>query len=427
MNKLIKNACVLAAGGVTVKLIGALYRVPLTNLLGAEGIGVYQMVFPFYTVLLTLSSIGIPSGIAALTAGGKTGAWRRALPLFGGIGFLFSLIMFFGAGKIAYFQGNISAANAYKALSPSVFAVSVISCFRGYHQGKSKMAPTAVSQMIEQSVKAAVGISACVFLGDTPAEKAAFAAGAVTVSEYAALFYLLLLKRDKKEQKNEKPAYKLVIATILPIILSSATLPAARLIDSFTFVRLLKSADATAKFGIFCGVVESVVGLPIALCHSLAVGGLPLVAKGTKPDKMISYTLIFSVLLAAATFAFADLVVSLLFPALGSENKLLAVRLIRVSSPSVVGLSLVQTFSAVFIGKGKQGVPPRALIIGVAVKITTTFLLVPNEKTGVYGYAISDIFCYFVAMIVFLLYIIFKEKKEGEGSPAAVGRSVNAA
>ena len=68
-SKLLTGAATIAAGGLVAKLIGAFYRIPLTNLIGGEGIGLYQLVYPFYCILLTVSATGIPSSIATLTAG----------------------------------------------------------------------------------------------------------------------------------------------------------------------------------------------------------------------------------------------------------------------------------------------------------------------------------------------------------------------
>ena len=421
LKKLIKNAAVVAVGGVIAKIIGAIYRVPLTNILGAEGIGIYQMVFPFYCILLTLSSTGIPAGVAKLTAeGGNT--LKRSVLIFGVIGLIGTLIMFFGADTIAGFQGNVAAAPAYRALAPSVFFVSVLSSLRGYFQGKLNMVPTAVSQVIEQIVKLSVGLFLCANFGATIADKAALATLAVTVSEVFALVYVLTIRREREPSAEQVPV-KLIMTTVLPITVCSIMLPVSKAVDSFTAVRLLGGgAAATANYGLYSGVVESIVALPVAVCYSLAVSGLPLIAKSTgggdkseRTTKMLLYTLIAGAAFAVGTFLLARFAINFLYPRLSKTQSDTAVTLLRISALSVVGLSLVQSFSAAFIGKGRPFVPPLSLAAGVTVKIILTFIIVPMDGVGVYGYAISDIFCYFVATCVFLLYSIRErniDKKE---------------
>ncbi len=415
MKKLIKNSIILALCGIVTKLIGAIYRVPLTAIIGAEGIGIYQMVFPNYCILLTLSSTGIPNGIARLTASGEKRVLRKSLLLFGSVGFFGSLTMFVLSGYLAKLQGNALAEMAYKCLSPSIFLVSIISCFRGYYQGKLNMLPTGLSQVIEQIIKLAFGLILCSFFGNTPAEKASLATLAVTISELVALAFLLLLKRDKNDRNLQEESFLMLIKTIFPITLCSIMLPLTKSVDSFLVVNLLKDdfATATAKFGLYSGVVESIIALPVAVCYSIAVSGLPIIAKGENDNakKVLLYTAVMSVVFAIFVYFASGLAINILYPKLTAEYKALSINLLKISSISVVFLSLVQAFSAVMIGLNKLYVPSFALFFGLITKTVFTLILVPNGKIGIYGSAISDIFCYLVATIVFLLYYIVYTRK----------------
>ena len=419
MKKLVKNSIILASCGIITKLIGAIYRVPLTAIIGAEGIGIYQMVFPIYCILLTLSSTGIPNGIAKLTASGERKVLRKSLLVFGSIGFLGSLTMFILSGYLAKLQGNALAEMAYKCLSPSIFLVSIISCFRGYYQGKLNMLPTGLSQVIEQIIKLAFGLTLCGFLGKTAAQKASLATLAVTISEIVALAFLLLLKRDKADRNLQEESYLRLIKTIFPIMLCSIMLPLTKSVDSFLVVNLLQDdfTVATAKFGLYSGVVESITALPVAVCYSVAVSGLPIIAKGDKGNakKVLLYTAVMSVVFAIFVYFAAGLAINILYPKLTAEFKLLSTNLLKISSLSVIFLSLVQAFSAVMIGLNKLYVPSFALFFGLITKTIFTLVLVPNVKIGVYGSAISDIFCYFVATIVFLLYYIVYTNRQKYG------------
>ncbi len=163
---LFTGAGMLAVCSVVAKLLGAMYRIPLTNVLGGEGMGLYQLVFPLYTLLLTVSSGGLPVAISRLVAvklvgGDEAGAAkivRVAVVALGLVGLACSLVLALFARQIATVQGNASAAPAYLGIAPAVTLVAVLSCFRGYFQGRENMLPTAVSQLIEQAVKLVAGL-----------------------------------------------------------------------------------------------------------------------------------------------------------------------------------------------------------------------------------------------------------------------------
>ena len=128
-------------------------------------------------------------------------------------------------------------------LAPSVALVSVISCLRGYFQGKKNMSPTAVSQIIEQAVKLSVGLFLCYYFGNSPKKGAALATLAVTTSEAVALVYLIVLrKKDGDEKTYAKFSARKIVATVVPITFSTLLLPVARVYDSFTVVNFLKAS-----------------------------------------------------------------------------------------------------------------------------------------------------------------------------------------
>ena len=127
-NNLIRGALFLSIGGFITKVIGAIYRIPLTNILSAEGIGLYQMVFPLYSLLLTVSSTGVPNGMAKLIAEGRNGekVLKSALYFFVPISLIASIFLAVFGYKLALLQGNALAKTCYYAIAPSVLLVSVI-------------------------------------------------------------------------------------------------------------------------------------------------------------------------------------------------------------------------------------------------------------------------------------------------------------
>ena len=213
---LLAGTVILAAAGLLCKVIGAAYRIPLTNLLGAEGIGLYQLVFPFYILLLNLSSTGFPSALSTLTAerlaaGDDRGAdavFFAGLKILLIAGGAFTLLALIFAPAVAGLLGNPAAAPAIRLIAPSVLFVGGIAAVRGSFQGRMNMVPTALSQLIEQLVKAAWALAAAALLmPDVQAAVNAVILG-VSVSELCALTFLALcaLRASRKRRRAEREA-----------------------------------------------------------------------------------------------------------------------------------------------------------------------------------------------------------------------------
>ena len=196
------GAAILALAGIICRLLGVVIRIPLANIVGNYGMGLYQMVFPLYALLLVVSGAGFPVAISKMVAreqaAGNPKECKRILLnsviLLGIIGAVVTALFMALAYHIAAFQGNRDVGVIYLGIAPSVFLVCIISAFRGYFQGKQNMLPTATSQILEQLVKVAAGITLAVLFIKISVVWAVFGAIlAVTISETAALLYLILL------------------------------------------------------------------------------------------------------------------------------------------------------------------------------------------------------------------------------------------
>ncbi|MBQ7372999.1 MAG: polysaccharide biosynthesis protein [Clostridia bacterium] len=432
---LLKGASILAIGGLITKILGAFYRIPLTSLLGTEGLGVYQTAFPVYCLLLTFSSTGVPSAIAKLVSSGygENGVLKKSLSLFIPIGLLGSLIMCLFSFKISAMQGNERATLSYVFLSPSVFLVSVISCLRGYFQGKLNMLPTAISQITEQAVKLTVGLLLCFYIKGSPSVKGALACLAVTVSEIVTLIYLSLRFRlDGNPRGNTFVlSYKRLIGTLLPISLSTLIIPLARVFDSFTIVNIIGdyTQNATALYGIYTGSVESVVSVPVAVCYGVAVSALPQISSSLKKgnilsvkDKLLkafSLTIFLASVSGLFLFSFSQTVTKMLFGGLSESERKITASLLSLAFFTVVGLSLNQTLSSCLIALGKPFAPCVFSTAGVLIKFIMQLFLLKNPKINIFGVLYSDITCYFVAVflnLLYIIYILYKERASDENN-----------
>ena len=421
---MIKGALILSVGGVLTKLLGAIYRIPLTNLLGAKGIGLYQMVFPLYSVLLTFSSTGVPAGISKLIAEGKDGkeVLKTSLKFFTTVGLILTLVMAVFANKLALLQGDKNAGVCYSLLAPSVFIVSAISCFRGYYQGFSNMKPTAISQILEQTVKLSVGLLLCFLIKGDAVVMASLAVLAVTISEGVTLIYFIVKSRAATSLLNVKVTdYSFVYKTVIPMIAVTLIIPLIRTLDSFLIINILKGylSNATELYGLLTGAVESLISMPVAVCYALSITSIPVISRlkksGENFDKKtvltLGLTLTLSVIFAVLVYLFSGFAVRVLYGGLSSENKSLLVKMLKTSSITVVSLSFYQSSVAIANALGKFKVSLKSGIVGGVIKIIITVILLQNPKINIFGAIYGDIFCYLVASFLNLRYIINNDSK----------------
>ncbi len=410
MNVAARGAAVIAVGGLISKIIGAVYRIPLTRTIGPEGIGLYQTVFPVYLALLTLSSTGIPAALSALIAGKEEGRAMgmlcRSLLLFGGIGLACSVIMCVLGGFLARLQGCPEAGTVYAALSPSVFAVAVISCIRGYFQSKGNMYPTAVSQIVEQVVKAAFGLLMCArFAHDTPLA-ACMAALAVTVSEAAAVLYLYIrLKFDGFSATRPSGSAADILKTTFPVALASLFLPLGHLADSFIVINVMNgyADNAAAIYGVYSGSVAAITGVPIALAYGAAVSVIPALKTGESDAKIadsLRFTGFIAVPSAVFLAVFSPRVINFLYSGMNTALAKTAAAVLVLDSLSVVLLSYLQTVNAVLIARGKQKIAVISAFSALAVRAALCALFTSDPKTGVLGAVIAADISYAVALAV---------------------------
>lgn len=218
------GAIILAIGGFLAKAIGAFYKIPLTNILGSNGMGIYYLVFPLYSMILVICSSGISVALSRLVAGARVTKNKRqekmylitALMLTFVLSILFTIILMVCARPIAFAQGNVNAYLGYISIAPAVLCASLVSVVKGYFQGIENMIPSSVSMIIEQVVKLAVGLVLSTRFLQLGVEYAVFGAIlGVTLSELLALLiifvnYIVYKRRgeykffaNKKRVKNK--------------------------------------------------------------------------------------------------------------------------------------------------------------------------------------------------------------------------------
>lgn len=443
---ILKNALLVASSGLIVKFLGALYRIPLNNVLKAEGLGIYQTAFPTYLILMTFCGTAATSAITKIISSGENAeaVLEKSLLLIVPAGVFGWFAMTFFSEKLSALQGNSAARYSYVSLAPSLVFVSVISCLRGYFQGGNDMKPTASSQITEQIVKIATGLCMCFLFGSTPAEGAFFACLAVSISEFFATCRLIsvykttLAYRVKLCRSKQNFPINRLIRVLLPTVLISIILPMTKFFDSFAVLNALNkyAENATALYGLYSGSAESVIGMPVAVCYGIAASVLPCVSRAEAEKnhaasdrfvlQAITYTLFLSSLAFVFLAFFPDIIVRVLFPRLSAENKFVLKKLVSFASVNVVLLSLIQTQTSILVAKNKPYAPAICLFLGFIFKAATEIPLLKNPDLNVFGTLYSDILCYFVAVLSNMVYIItinLKRKRTNENLSCGGGRA----
>ena len=244
------GAAVLAAGVVIVKIIGALFKIPLANILSETGNADFNNAYNIYAVLLTISTAGLPVALSKMISEAKTlGRERQArrvlkvsFAAFLTLGVLSFVIMWFGNEKCAALLNNPNAAYGIKALAPGVVCVGCLAAFRGFAQGSFRMTPTAVSQIIEAVSKLFIGLGLSMYvvsLGYEDYIAAAAAIVGVTVGSVLALVYMLIdyLRHRPRTPGTDTPdasgaILKRLLSIAIPITLSASMVSIITLIDT---------------------------------------------------------------------------------------------------------------------------------------------------------------------------------------------------
>lgn len=426
----IKGAIIISFGGFVSKILGAVYRIPLTAFLGGEGMGIYQMVYPLYCILLTVSASGIPTGIARLISSGNgAGAEKQAFALYGTIGIVGTLLMYLFSAPLAALQGESAINLCCVMLCPSVFFVSVLSVVRGYFQGRGNMYPTAITEISEQVIKVAVGCALAYLFRDDITLAVASTLFAVTVSEIistliAVVWYLK--SRAKQPLFNVvRVPYSAIIKYTIPLTLTAIAMPASQLLESIAAVRILKEMtdNATALYGIFSGCAVTIINLPVSVTYGLAAASVPqispLAEKGdidgakARAYKALLITLAISLPAAVVLFALAPLAASLIFSSLASDEKAVLVRLVRIMAVNAVTISLVQTSSACLTSLGRPIKSTVTQWTTCILRVGITALLIKYTSLSIEGAAIAANCSYLVAALINIWYII--REKSGRG------------
>ena len=422
---------ILAAAGIIVRLIGLLYKIPMTRILGDEGIGYYNTAYENYNIGLILSSYSLPLAVSKLIAQKQVKkryedsrkVFRCGIALGVFTGGLMTVLLLCGSDFIAsvIFKSSGSAL-PLRVMAPTILVFAVMGVFRGFFQGHGNMVPTSISQIIEQVVHALISIWASYdFLRrfadrDNPVSYGAAGGTLGTLVGALAAFFVLsvmmlrqkrqtdghALSRSQEEVSTDAQIMKLLLLTFTPIILSQFVYQLSGTVDNALFGVIMDGKGFTEKerlslLGIYGGKYRLLTNVPVAIASSLGASMIPsiVVSRGAGRKEEVKHkiyiTIKFNMLLAIpcafGMFALASPIMRLVF----GDGRELTKELLMLGSSSVIFFSLSTVTNSVLQGIDLMRKSVTHSAISLLLHAVLVWLMLSLLEWGVYGLVIGNV------------------------------------
>ena len=429
---------ILAVAGIIVRLIGILYRVPMTNIIGDEGMGYYSTAFNVYNIMLILSSYSLPLAVSKMVSARMAkGQYRNAVRVLKA-----ALVYATVVGGIACFItwnfADFFATTAFntpfcvyalKTLAPTIWIMAYLGVLRGFFQGHGTMIPTAISQIFEQVINAVISVVAAGVLFkigldsnrvyNTTGYPQAFGAAGGTIGTgagaLAALLFMLLLfsiywpvvkRRKRRDRSRRTDSYGDIsvtfLFTVVPVIISSAVYNINAVVDNsimaYGMEALGRGKEFLSLWGIYNNKYMLLVHVPLAMANSLSSSLIPSLSgavarkeKGAviaKTSLAIRFAMLIAIPSAVGLTVLSAPINNLLFK---SGDNTEAIRMLITGSAAVIFLSMSTVTNAILQGINHMNVPVRNAFISLILQIGVLYLMLMVFKMGIYSMVFANI------------------------------------
>lgn len=435
-NTFFGGAAILAAGIVIVKLIGALYKIPLGNILGEAGFSDFNTAYYIYSLLITVSTGGLPVALSKMIseahAMGRHNqvqkTFRVAFATFLALGTISFCLMFFFPKQLAALMNNAQSWYSIRALAPAIFLLCPLSALRGYFQGHSIMTPTAVSQIIEALCKLVIGLTLATILLKNSNNESMAAAGAifgVSVGCALGMLYTAFCFRTQRQHtpvgndrtQSSKKIFRTLLQLAIPITLGSSVIGLVNLIDtSMIYGRLQDAAqftelEARSLKGVYDQAL-TLYNLPSSFMVPLTASIIPAVSaaqavKNRKLGAQISETALRTTALLAipagvGLFVLSEPIMRLLYPSTDVE---LGGYILSILGLAVIFVCFMLVCNAIMQANHLVTIPMVTTIIGCLFKLPINYVLVGNRDINIKGAPVSTLVCFAIIAILDLIII----------------------
>lgn len=441
---------ILAMASIISRIIGLIYRIPMTEIIGDLGNDYYGTAFEIYNIMLIISSYSLPTAVSKLVSASVAKKERKnayqilkGSLLFAGVtGTVAALVVYFGAGFFTNLLKTPYSIFALKVLAPALIVVAVLGVIRGFFQGMGTMMPSAISQVLEQIVNAVVSVWAAyvlfsrgakvgAILGDKEHYSAAYGAAGGTLgtnlgSVVALLFvlfvfaiYMTVFKRQMKREKKVKVepfhyTLKILIATIIPILLSTTIYNISGIIDQAVFKNIASLQGYTQDeigiwWGVYSGKYKTLINVPISIASALAASSVPALTASFAENNMESvrtqintamrFIMVIAMPCTVGLAVLATPIFTILFPSTVSTVGL-------VNSMMVIGAVAVVFYSISTLSNGLlQGInqlkaPLIHAAISLVAHVVLLVILMMFFRLNIYAVVIANAFFAFMVCVL---------------------------
>lgn len=449
---------ILTVATVLSKVIGLFYRIPLVSAVGIGGMAYFLAANHIYVTLYLIASAGLPLAVSILVAerqaiGDADGArrvYRSALMLFLALGGAGSLFLFFGAPWVSQRIGLEGAELCLRAIAPTLLFSCVSAAIRGYFQGFQKMAPTAVSEVIEALSKLLFGLGLAYFAvarGYDKTVSAAFAAMGLMIGVFLSMLYLVFMKLHHSPEKMLSPciaqaenapigsSLSRILRIAAPVTCSSLVLSVASVVDTVLISARLRDAGfdthvAETMYSSYGNLALPLFNLPASLITPVSLALVPLLSSAFRSGKrqeeksVIASAMRLTALLAIPASMglsiFAEPILSLLYPA---EDAAVAIAapLLSILALSVLFSCFMTVTNAILSTYGHPGRALLSMSVGATVKIVSEYFLVGNPETNIYGAPVSTFLCNLIVTSM-NLYFVYRYSPGNEPISSVFGK-----
>lgn len=445
-NNYLVQGSILAVSSILVRLIGLLYRIPLINIIGDEGMGYYSNAFSIYNIALIISSYSLPLAVSKLVAQRNIRKeYRNSYRIFLCsmvfaiiVGTITSVVIFFGSDFLASaIYNDPRCAIPLRVLAPTIFVFAVMGVLRGFYQGKNTMLPTAISQVLEQIVNAIVSLIAAYFLMKSHSASddiAAYGAAGGTLGTFIgacigllflafvfALYKPLIDKQLSKDKigytENYSELFKVLAITLIPVILSQTVYQLSSVIDNSIFGHVMDGKgfvyeERSALLGIYQEKYNLLINVPVSIASALASAIVPGIVSakvmGTSLEvkEKVHLAIKFNMLIAIPSAVGLGVLASPILQLLFNDNRSLPANLIYMGAIAVIFMSLSTISSAVLQGINKMHIPVINSAISLVIHTILIYVLLQVFNLGTYGLVIGNVT--FALMVCILNWLAVK-------------------
>ena len=450
------GAAILTLGVVIMKILGALYKIPLGNLLGDEGYSMFIGAYSIYAIFFTLATAGLPVALSRLVAEADAEGrprqeekiFRVALLSFTALGLLFAAILFFFPHWLAaVYLENPDAGPSVRAMAPAILLVCMVSAYRGYCQGNGNMIPTTVDEVLEVFFKVVSGLAiAALLLRPQPGKLPNLPIGSagailgVSIGSLISLLYMVFYKRRHYDalaapytagvvrgkhlrRDAEEPVdpaltiVKNIFSIGVPIAFGACILAILNSVDSKLCMNRLQTAvhlsyrDAKVLYGVY-GKAQTLFNLPAAFITPLTISIVPAISGAiAKRDRSTAAAVSEDSMRIAAVFAIpmgvglavlAEPIMRTLYP--GSHHA--GAGLLQIMGAASFFVCIVLMENAILQASGREKLTMLTLITGGCIKIAINWFLVAQRQINIYGAPIGTLISYLVMAVMDYVFMI---------------------